>query len=83
MRDVRDHLDGAATHRVHAVSRAGALYARVGACTQEFGGLAAWLVLAVNVLTGHLDEPGGCMFTTPAVDLMPLARTIGQAGSFT
>ena len=44
--------------------------------------LATWLVLAVNALTGHLDEPGGCMFTTPAVDLVPLATTIGQAGSF-
>jgi anaerobic selenocysteine-containing dehydrogenase len=58
------------------------LYARTGACTQEFGGLATWLVLAVNALTGHLDEPGGFMLATPAIDPMPLARTIGQAGSF-
>ena len=58
------------------------LYARIGACTQEFGGLATWLVLGVNALTGHLDEPGGCMFTTPAVDPVPLAKTIGQTGSF-
>ena len=36
--------------------------------------LAAWLVYALNVLTGHLDEPGGAMLTTPAVDIMPLAR---------
>ena len=57
-------------------------YARTGACTQEFGGLATWLVLAGNALTGHLDEPGGYMLTTPAIDLIPLARTIGQTGSF-
>src|SRR5262249_39438970 len=58
------------------------VYARVGACTQEFGGLATWLVLAINALTGHLDEPGGCMFATPAIDLVPLARMFGQLGSF-
>src|SRR5450432_2271884 len=44
-----------------------ALYGRLGVCTQEFGGLAAWLVYAVNALTGHLDVPGGLMFTTPAL----------------
>jgi anaerobic selenocysteine-containing dehydrogenase len=68
--------------RALAATERAVLYARVGACTQEFGGLASWLVLGVNVLTGHLDEPGGCMFTTPAIDLVPLAKTIGQAGSF-
>ena len=33
----------------------------------------AWLCYALNALTGHLDEPGGLMFTTPAVDPLPLA----------
>ena len=45
-------------------------YGRVGVCTQEFGGLASWLVLALNVVTGNLDRPGGAMFTSPAVDLV-------------
>ncbi len=58
------------------------LYGRVGMCTQEFGGLAAWLVLAINVLTGHLDEPGGSMFTSPAVDLVPLIAMTRFRGSF-
>jgi anaerobic selenocysteine-containing dehydrogenase len=57
------------------------LYGRVGTCTQEFGGLAAWLLLAVNVLTGHLDEPGGAMFTTPAVDAIPLLALTRLRGS--
>lgn len=57
------------------------LYGRVGACTQEFGGLTAWLIAAINVLTGHLDEPGGAMFTTPAVDAVPLVALLGQRGS--
>jgi anaerobic selenocysteine-containing dehydrogenase len=58
------------------------LYGRVGVCTQEFGGLAAWLCYAINALTGHLDEPGGLMFTTPAVDPIPLAKLFGFDGSF-
>ncbi|MGH3432603.1 MAG: molybdopterin-dependent oxidoreductase, partial [Thermocrispum sp.] len=68
--------------RALASTERAVLYGRVGICTQEFGGLAAWLVLAVNALTGHLDEPGGFMFSTPAVDPVPLARAAGHAGSF-
>jgi anaerobic selenocysteine-containing dehydrogenase len=58
------------------------VYGRIGVCTQEFGGLAAWLCYAVNTLTGHLDEPGGLMFTTPALDPLPLAKLLGLEGSF-
>ena len=65
--------------RALASTERAVLYARTGACTQEFGGLATWLVLGVNALTGHLDEPGGCMLTTPAIDPVPLAKTISGA----
>lgn len=68
--------------RALATTRRAVLYARTGACTQEFGGLTTWLVLAINALTGHLDETGGFMFTAPAIDLVPLANAIGHAGSF-
>ncbi len=47
-----------------------ALYTRIGVCTQEFGGLSTWLANVINILTGRLDEPGGVMFTTPAIDLL-------------
>jgi anaerobic selenocysteine-containing dehydrogenase len=57
-------------------------YGRVGLCTQEFGGLAAWLVNAVNIVTGNLDRAGGMMFTDPAVDLLPIAAALGQKGHF-
>jgi anaerobic selenocysteine-containing dehydrogenase len=57
------------------------LYGRIGVCTQEYGGLAAWLCYAVNAITGHLDEPGGLMFTTPAVDIIPLAGRLRLRGS--
>jgi anaerobic selenocysteine-containing dehydrogenase len=43
-----------------------AVYGRIGTCTQEFGTLASWLVDVVNVLTGHLDQEGGAMFTKAA-----------------
>ncbi|MCA9676258.1 MAG: molybdopterin-dependent oxidoreductase, partial [Myxococcales bacterium] len=55
----------------------GVAYGRMGVCTQELGGLAAWLVYAVNVACGRLDEPGGAMWTTPAVDLRMLAKLVG------
>jgi anaerobic selenocysteine-containing dehydrogenase len=48
-------------HQLATTPRA-AVYGRIGTCTQEYGTLASWLVDAVNVLTGHLDEPGGAMF---------------------
>ncbi len=54
----------------------GVVYGRLGICTQEFGGLAAWLVYAINGVLGRIDEPGGMMFTSPAVDLEPLTRAI-------
>ena len=59
-----------------------AVYGRVGVSIQEFGGIANWLIEALNALTGHLDEPGGMMFTTPAVDLVSLGTMIGLEGSF-
>ncbi|HVK78185.1 MAG TPA: molybdopterin oxidoreductase family protein [Kofleriaceae bacterium] len=79
---------GIAPDDVRAVARAFAAapravcYGRLGVCTQEFGGLAAWLCYAVNVVTGRLDAPGGLMFTTPAVDILPLARRIGFEGGY-
>jgi anaerobic selenocysteine-containing dehydrogenase len=55
----------------------GVVYGRLGVCTQEFGGLGAWLIYAINAVLGRIDEPGGMMFTTPAVDVEPLTRSIG------
>ncbi|MGE5181202.1 MAG: molybdopterin oxidoreductase family protein [Acidobacteriota bacterium] len=68
--------------RALAGTRRAVLYGRVGVCTQEFGGLAAWLCYTINAITGHLDEPGGLMFSTPAVDPIPLAKYLGFDGGF-
>ncbi|NDY90594.1 molybdopterin-dependent oxidoreductase [Ideonella livida] len=42
------------------------LYGRIGTCTQRFGTVNSWLIDLVNLLTGHLDEPGGAMFPQAA-----------------
>ena len=57
-------------------------YGRVGVCTQEFGGLAAWLINVLNLVTGNFDRAGGAMFTTPAADLVGLASRLGERGHF-
>src|SRR5206468_2442958 len=49
-----------------AAAERGAVYGRIGTCTQEFGTLASWLVDVVNVATGNLDRPGGAMFPRAA-----------------
>ena len=54
-----------------------AVYARIGTCTQEYGTLASWLVDVLNVLTGHLDAPGGAMFAKSAAFG---ANTTGKPG---
>lgn len=63
-------------HSLAATERA-AVYGRIGTCTQEYGTLASWLVDAVNILTGHLDEPGGAMFPRGAAFA---ANTVGAPG---
>ncbi|WP_341912543.1 molybdopterin-dependent oxidoreductase [Polaromonas sp. YR568] len=55
-----------------------AVYGRIGTCTQEYGTLASWLVDVLNVLTGHLDEPGGAMFPKAAAFAH---NTAGQSGT--
>jgi len=81
-------ITGIAADEIRGLARALAttpravLYGRIGVCTQAFGGLAAWLCYAINALTGHLDQPGGLMFTTPAVDPLPLASLLGLDGGF-
>jgi anaerobic selenocysteine-containing dehydrogenase len=73
-------IDAAAIRRLTrdlAAARRGAVYARIGTCTQEFGTAASWLVDVVNVLTGHLDREGGAMFPRGAAGA---ANTHGEPG---
>ncbi len=59
------------------------VYGRVGACTQEFGTLCMWLAMVLNAVTGNLDEPGGAMFSSPAMDVLGTVGGFGAGrGSF-
>jgi anaerobic selenocysteine-containing dehydrogenase len=61
-----------------AAAGRGAVYARIGTCTQEFGTLASWLVDVLNVLTGNLDREGGAMFTRAAAGQKNSSGTAGS-----
>jgi len=69
--------------RDFAAAERAVCYGRIGACTQEFGGLANWLINLLNVLTGNLDHEGGSMFAHPAIDVVGLAAASAVSrGSF-
>ena len=67
-----------------AFAKAGraACYGRVGLCTQRYGTLAAWLQQALNLVTERLDEIGGMLVPTPAVDAVGLLARLGWRGAF-
>ncbi len=65
-----------------AAAESAVVYGRMGASTQEFGGICHWLINVINVVTGNLDQPGGAMFTRPAIDLVGLSSNSGRAGHF-
>ena len=55
------------THEL-AAAEAGICYGRMGVSTQAYGALCQWAIQVINVATGHLDKPGGSLFTRPAMD---------------
>jgi anaerobic selenocysteine-containing dehydrogenase len=59
-----------------------ACYGRVGICTQQHGTLAAWLVQALNLVTGRIDDVGGMMLPTPAVDSVRILTRLGLRGTY-
>ncbi len=38
------------------------IYGRIGSSMQQFGSITNWLIIAINAMTGNLDQPGGSMF---------------------
>jgi len=63
-----------------AATQRAAVYGRIGLCNQEFGGLSSWLVDVVNILTGHLDVPGGVMFPRPTAWSVTCQPQLGLEG---
>jgi anaerobic selenocysteine-containing dehydrogenase len=80
-------VTGIAAGEIRALARAFAAapsavcYGRCGVSTQEFGGLAHWLINVLNLVTGNLDRAGGAMFTRAAVDVVKRTRR-GSHGRF-
>jgi anaerobic selenocysteine-containing dehydrogenase len=56
-----------------------AVYGRTGSCLGRFGTLVAFLMDALNLVTGNLDSPGGWVFGRPAIALDEVAEQTGLA----
>lgn len=54
-----------------------AVYGRIGTQAARFGTVAAWAVDLLNLVTGHLDVPGGAMFPSSLHDRPGLGRGRG------
>jgi len=55
-------------------------YGRIGTCTQTYGTLSTWLILVFNILSGKMDQPGGYMFPTPALDMVSFTAMTKEKG---
>jgi anaerobic selenocysteine-containing dehydrogenase len=56
-----------------------AAYGRTGSCLGRFGTLVAFLIDALNAVTGNLDAPGGAVFGRPAIALDDVGERAGLA----
>ena len=56
-----------------------AVYGRTGSCLGRNGTLVAFLIDALNVVTGNLDREGGAMFGDPPIDFSRIADLAGLA----
>ena len=54
-----------------------AVYGRTGSCLGRNGTLVAFLIDALNVVTGNLDREGGAMFGDPPIDFSRVADLAG------
>ncbi len=76
---------GVSAERVRALARdfaaaPGAVaYGRTGSCLGRFGTLVAFLLDALNAVTGNLDRPGGAVFGKPPIALDDIGERAGLA----
>ena len=62
-----------------AAASSAAVYGRTGSCLGRFGTLVAWLIDALNVVTGNIDRPGGAVVGRPPVEFDKVAARAGLA----
>ena len=60
-----------------AAAERAAVYGRTGSCLGRNGTLVAFLLDALNVVTGNLDREGGAMFGDPPIDFSRIADLAG------
>jgi formate dehydrogenase len=60
-----------------AAAPSAAVYGRTGSCLGRFGTLVAFLLDAVNAVTGNVDRPGGWVMGTPAIALDEIGARLG------
>jgi formate dehydrogenase len=65
--------------RAFAAAPHAAAYGRTGTCLGRFGTLVAYLLDALNAVTGNLDRPGGAVFGRPPIALDDIAEKAGLA----
>jgi anaerobic selenocysteine-containing dehydrogenase len=65
--------------RAFAAADAAAAYGRTGSCLGRFGTLVAFMLDALNAVTGNLDRPGGAVFGRPAIALDDVGEKTGLA----
>jgi anaerobic selenocysteine-containing dehydrogenase len=65
--------------RDFAAADGAAAYGRTGSCLGRFGTLVAFLLDALNAVTGNIDRPGGSVFGSPPVELDRVGERLGLA----
>lgn len=65
--------------RAFAAAPSAVAYGRTGSCLGRFGTLVAYLLDALNAVTGNLDRPGGAVFGRPPIALDDVGEMIGLA----
>ena len=65
--------------RDFAAADGAAAYGRTGSCLGRFGTLVAFLLDALNAVTGNLDRPGGAVFGRPPIALDDVGEQVGLA----
>jgi formate dehydrogenase len=65
--------------RAFAAADGAAAYGRTGSCLGRFGTLVAFLLDALNAVTGNIDRPGGQVFGSPPIALDDIGEKAGLA----
>ncbi|MEA2217126.1 MAG: hypothetical protein QOK19_2687 [Solirubrobacteraceae bacterium] len=63
--------------RDFAAADGAAAYGRTGSCLGRHGTLVAFLLDALNAVTGNLDRPGGAVFGRPSIALDDVGARVG------